>query len=269
MAYNPYPSGSANAIASPAHIKCKDCNIKKPKSAFSKKQLADLATHMQRKPFFKPEIQGHVICIGCSPKQVVELHCLICDLDKGLDRFSKAQRKTPDTAICWSCAQERDNYEPGEQDGDRSSGGSDFDESDASDDTYSVADTVSNSVRSTLPATLSSRGGVSLPSTSNAPTSRGGGWGSSSSAASTTTTSTAAGGAFQSVTSRSNMTASSTVFQASKYKPSAASTPVKTGGAAFAKVKAKPRTVRYDVNNEDRQHHSGGEDDDVNLTDSE
>lgn len=267
MAYNSYLSGSgsgsanANAIASPAHIKCKDCNIKKPKSAFSKKQLVDLATHMQRKSTFKPEIQGHVICIGCSPKQVVELHCHICDFDKGLDKFSKAQRKTPDTAICWSCAEERDNYEPGEQDGDESSGGSDFDESDASDDTYSIADTASNSVRSTLPATLSSRGGVSLP--------RGSGWGSSSSAASTTTASTAVGAVFQSVTSRSNTTASSTVFQASKYKSSTASTPVKTGGAAFAKVKAKPRIVRYDVNNEDRQHHSGGEDDDVNLMDSE
>lgn len=39
-------------------------------------------------------------CKTCTPGQTTELRCCICNHDKGLDRFSKNQRKNPDTARC-------------------------------------------------------------------------------------------------------------------------------------------------------------------------
>lgn len=81
-------------------IPCNCCKIKKPQSAFSGQKLNELGTHMKNTPKFRADLQPYIPCIGCSPKQVVELHCHFCDKDKGVDKFSKAQRKKPDQAAC-------------------------------------------------------------------------------------------------------------------------------------------------------------------------
>lgn len=39
----------------------------------------------------------------CTGGQVVELHCCMCDKTKGLDKFSKAQRRNPDKAVRSPC----------------------------------------------------------------------------------------------------------------------------------------------------------------------
>ncbi len=38
-------------------------------------------------------------CANCTSKQVTEMECCICEQVKGLDGFTKAQRRTPDTAV--------------------------------------------------------------------------------------------------------------------------------------------------------------------------
>lgn len=54
---------------------------------------------MRSNPRFNAVNQAIISCIPCTGRQVTELHCYYCDMDKGLDKFSKAQRKTPDHAV--------------------------------------------------------------------------------------------------------------------------------------------------------------------------
>ena len=38
-------------------------------------------------------------CVLCTPGQVVDLTCGMCDRTMGLDKFAKAQRRDPDNAV--------------------------------------------------------------------------------------------------------------------------------------------------------------------------
>ncbi|KAI5370014.1 putative Stc1 domain-containing protein [Septoria linicola] len=167
MAYHNGSYGGTNSVALPAKIKCNGCRQVKNTSSYSSRQQNDLAAHIRATPGFNAATMPFVPCIGCAPQQVVELHCYNCDLDKGLDKFSKVQRRTPDHAICWKCAQERDNYEPGEQDSDQSSvnsPGEDTDDDYAEEDYTLPASTTTDSASGTVRGTYSSRstGGVPL-----------------------------------------------------------------------------------------------------------
>lgn len=45
-------------------------------------------------------IEGWVPCVSCTPKQVTELECCICEEVKDLDGFAKAQRRLGENAVC-------------------------------------------------------------------------------------------------------------------------------------------------------------------------
>ncbi|KAF2207440.1 hypothetical protein CERZMDRAFT_88485 [Cercospora zeae-maydis SCOH1-5] len=229
----PYSYASTNSVAVPGRIKCGRCGEIKGPAAFSIKQRGDLAEHMRVNPRFNAASQGQVSCIGCTTRQVVELHCSQCDLDKGLDKFSKAQRRDPDNAICWKCAEDRANYEPGAEEGDDSSGG-DSNDSDygSDDDDFTIsAETGTNSASGIVRGTYSSHAGVSLPPSSTATSSKA----PSSVLRSTTNT---------------------------KVQPS-------SGGGKFAKVKAVPRKVVYDKATEERDQASDSDKDGYVMSDSD
>ena len=45
-------------------------------------------------------VEGWVPCVSCTPKQVTELECCICEEVKDLDGFAKAQRRLGENAVC-------------------------------------------------------------------------------------------------------------------------------------------------------------------------
>ncbi|PPJ60320.1 hypothetical protein CBER1_01258 [Cercospora berteroae] len=238
MAYGAY--SSTNAVSVPGRIKCNRCKEVKGSTAFSNKQRGDLADHMRSNPRFNAANQAIISCIPCTGRQVTELHCYHCDMDKGLDKFSKAQRKTPDHAICWKCAEEKANYEPGAEEGDESSGGGSNDSDDESDDDDFTlpAESATNSQSGTVRGTYSSRAGVSLPSNA----------GSTNIGTSTTANSKASSSVLRSTTN-SNVGSS--------------------GGGKFAKVKAVPRKIVYDKATEERNQASDVDSDAYCISDSD
>lgn len=50
----------------------------------------------------------------CSGGQAVERECALCGEVKPITSFSKSQRKKGDDAECWSCWQEREDFDPEE-----------------------------------------------------------------------------------------------------------------------------------------------------------
>ncbi|KAI4126446.1 MAG: hypothetical protein LQ347_004970 [Umbilicaria vellea] len=56
---------------------------------------------------------AYVKCRICTGQQVNEMTCVVCDKVKDLDGFSKAQRRTPDTARCLECVRDHLSVEPG------------------------------------------------------------------------------------------------------------------------------------------------------------
>lgn len=71
----------------------------KPSDHFSTKQLDILQKKLRDSPRFDPLKMPLISCSSCTAQQVVELECTECDKTMGLDKFYKAQRKTPDTAV--------------------------------------------------------------------------------------------------------------------------------------------------------------------------
>ncbi|KZZ95168.1 hypothetical protein AAP_01656 [Ascosphaera apis ARSEF 7405] len=88
----------------PEKLKCSRCGKIKGQSSYSKKQLATLKSNIA----LKKKVNFHtgcVTCAECTGQQVFELKCVLCDRTKGLESFSKAQRKDPKTAQCYNCLQ--------------------------------------------------------------------------------------------------------------------------------------------------------------------
>ena len=44
-------------------------------------------------------LEGWVPCVSCTPKQVTELECCICEEVKDLSGFAKAQRRLGENAV--------------------------------------------------------------------------------------------------------------------------------------------------------------------------
>ncbi|KAL2046863.1 hypothetical protein N7G274_000881 [Stereocaulon virgatum] len=51
-------------------------------------------------------------CRHCTPTQVTELECIMCLKVKGLDGFTKAQRRDPDRARCMECVYDHQAEDP-------------------------------------------------------------------------------------------------------------------------------------------------------------
>ncbi|EME49796.1 hypothetical protein DOTSEDRAFT_49987 [Dothistroma septosporum NZE10] len=246
--YNHFPR--QNGVAVPSSIKCTRCDIVKSKGAFSNGPQADLVAHMKRiGPGFNAAKTAYIACMACTPKQVVELHCYMCDMDKGLDKFFKTQRRTPDHALCMACQQDKLNYEPGAMSDDDSSGGGTDDSEDSDDDRLSLVDGITSmsvSGAGTMPPARSSTvgGGVSLDG-SKAP--------SSTVTASTTGAPTTAS-TTDNVTSRAASSRASAAAVAARYGTPSSRTASSVAGTttstrpsgSWAKPKTIQRKIQYD-----------------------
>ncbi|KAK6396148.1 hypothetical protein LTR65_010258 [Meristemomyces frigidus] len=131
-----YSSTAADRIATPDKIKCVRCDKIKNSNAFAETRLKELKIRIanSKDGRFNAAVSKVIACNMCTGGQVVELHCSGCNKDKGLDKFSKVQRRTPDRAQL--------NTEPGQgsSDDDDSKGsggdndsGSDYDPDDDDD----------------------------------------------------------------------------------------------------------------------------------------
>ncbi|KXT08806.1 hypothetical protein AC579_8271 [Pseudocercospora musae] len=264
--YNQHTVAATNVGFS--DIKCNRCNIVKKVTAFAKNRIPDLQAAARNRSGFNATKTGVIACMQCSPQQVTELTCHMCDETKSLDKFPKTQRRTPDEAMCWACKEERANFEPGVTDSDMSSD-SNSDTDDDSGDEFNldnvIDETASISLSGGTAATYSSRsaGGVQLDGSSVV--------NSSTRASSTVGTSVTA----------STARGLSAGFNPNAYgnpaaKKSLVSLANSTAGAAdpkkFAKVKASKNGNRivYDIAEAERQQKdAGNKDDDFEVASSD
>jgi hypothetical protein len=75
------------------------CHKKKPAAAFSAKQITDVRFKLWKKGQGRGNKPIKARCRECNEVQVSFLHCVICDKNKQNEKFSLAQRKTPDNAV--------------------------------------------------------------------------------------------------------------------------------------------------------------------------
>ncbi|KAI9879415.1 MAG: hypothetical protein M1830_008546 [Pleopsidium flavum] len=115
-----FPGGYSEAeikklekITLPEKIRCKQCKKYKIQGGFSKKQLSELQKRIARFGNVNSSTGAYISCRQCVGQQVEELTCCICDEVKGLNGFSKVQRRNPDNARCLRCVTLHVNTEPG------------------------------------------------------------------------------------------------------------------------------------------------------------
>ena len=77
-------------------MRCSICKKIKATATYSKKQQLDLKNHVALG--YDIDHSG-IRCRKCTGSQVHEMTCSICNEVKGLEGFSKAQRRTPDKAV--------------------------------------------------------------------------------------------------------------------------------------------------------------------------
>ncbi|GME49298.1 DNA repair protein rad7 [Neofusicoccum parvum] len=133
---------SLKNIRLPDKIRCDRCNKWKGHTNYSKKRLNDLREKIRSNGPKQYTSQ----CTLCVPGQVMELKCFVCEKDKGLEDFAKAQRKDPDHARCNDCMKEQLDTEPingqhNYRDEFLARSDSDDDEDFSSDEEYSNMDT--------------------------------------------------------------------------------------------------------------------------------
>ncbi|EME89611.1 uncharacterized protein MYCFIDRAFT_78596 [Pseudocercospora fijiensis CIRAD86] len=265
VCYNQHTVDATNVGFS--DIKCDRCKIVKKVTAFAKNRLPQLQDAAKR-PGFNSTKTAVITCMECTPRSRTELTCYMCDKTKSLDKFPNTQRRTPDEAMCWTCKNERANFEPGAADSDMSSGGN-SDTDDDSGEEYTLENvidkTASVSLSNGTAATYSSRstGGVQVNGSSIANT--------STRASSTIGTS---------VTASTSLTPPA-VFDRNGYgnpgaKKGPASVASSGAGAAdpkkFAKVKASKNRSRifYDFADDERQQKAvGNEEEDLEAASSD
>ena len=66
---------------------------------YSNRQLDEYRTELRRNRS-NPANARRPICMNCTGRPATELKCAQCDITKGLDAFTKAQRRDPDNAVC-------------------------------------------------------------------------------------------------------------------------------------------------------------------------
>ncbi|KAI9675089.1 MAG: hypothetical protein M1817_001497 [Caeruleum heppii] len=133
-----YTNKQLKEVALPEKIKCSICKVHRNKDSYSKRQLGELQWKFSQRSSFSIS-HANIKCRKCTGSQTTEMMCIVCDVVKGLDEFSKAQRKDPDKARCINCINLHLSTEPGADPvyHDNSSGEEDEDDfdSDDSDDT--------------------------------------------------------------------------------------------------------------------------------------
>ena len=67
---------------------------------FSTIQQLELQNGMATGQVGNPALEEWVPCVSCTPKQVTELECCICEEVKDLSGFAKAQRRLGENAVC-------------------------------------------------------------------------------------------------------------------------------------------------------------------------
>ena len=81
-------------------IKCAVCHKTKAVNFFSTIQQLELQNGLATGQIENAALEGWVPCVSCTPKQVTELECCICEEIKDLDGFAKAQRRLGENAVC-------------------------------------------------------------------------------------------------------------------------------------------------------------------------
>jgi len=109
-----YQSGSTegsklNDVELPARIKCATCRKNFLQARYSNRQLALYQGDIKRNGI---ALAKNPSCRDCSSGQRTELTCSWCDVTKGLEAFSKAQRRNADKAKCLDCQQDIADLEP-------------------------------------------------------------------------------------------------------------------------------------------------------------
>ncbi|CAF9933087.1 MAG: hypothetical protein ALECFALPRED_005474 [Alectoria fallacina] len=87
----------------PPKIKCAVCHKTKAVNFFSTIQQLELQNGLATGQIENAALEGWVPCVSCTPKQVTELECCICEEIKDLDGFAKAQRRLGENARCITC----------------------------------------------------------------------------------------------------------------------------------------------------------------------
>ena len=100
MSVNDCLGCQARPIANRLRIKCAVCHKAKAPNFFSTAQQLELQNGIATGQVGNATVEGWVPCYSCTPKQVTELQCCICEEVKGLDGFAKAQRRLGENAVC-------------------------------------------------------------------------------------------------------------------------------------------------------------------------
>ena len=85
----------------PLKTRCLDCHRLQTLAAFSKKQQDSLKKSLgSGRIRSTEEAAGEwIVCQSCTARSRSELQCSLCNVVKGLDGFSKAQRRNNDSAV--------------------------------------------------------------------------------------------------------------------------------------------------------------------------
>ena len=81
-------------------IKCSVCHKLKAVNFFSTIQQLELQNGIATGQVGNASVEEWVPCVTCTPKQVTELECCICEEVKDLSGFAKAQRRVGEEALC-------------------------------------------------------------------------------------------------------------------------------------------------------------------------
>ncbi|MCJ1465331.1 hypothetical protein MMC07_003949 [Pseudocyphellaria aurata] len=108
--WNQTKADQLNKVQVPAKIRCSVCKKVKVAETYSKKQLGDLKHHIALGNDVK---HANIRCRICTGSQVHEMTCAHCNVTKSLEGFSKAQRRTPDSARCYECLNQTLATRPG------------------------------------------------------------------------------------------------------------------------------------------------------------
>ena len=76
------------------------CRKLKAPNFFSTIQQLELQNGMATGQIGNAALEEWVPCVSCTPKQVTELECCICEEVKDLSGFAKAQRRLGENAVC-------------------------------------------------------------------------------------------------------------------------------------------------------------------------
>lgn len=95
----PLTSSRLRRVTLPAKLRCNMCLKNFNQASFSQKQLTDVRWQVSR----TGKITTNPKCSKCTGSQPVEIECVMCHKTKGLEEYSKTQRRRPDDAVRIQC----------------------------------------------------------------------------------------------------------------------------------------------------------------------